>query len=335
MNNTLVSIIIPTYNRSYIIGETLDSIIAQTYTNWECIIVDDGSTDNTIELITKYISKDKRFQFYHRPKDRIKGANACRNYGFEISKGDYIKWFDSDDIMHPEFLYKQMLVLQQNPEVDFCACYALKFQNTVDDLSEAFYPEIINNENSIYNFILGKLFFLTPSSLWRRKTLENKLLFDENLYNAHETEFNFRRLIEGCKFYYLEEILFYVRRGHDSIDFNAANFQSQLSIFKYFKRAYQITSKLNFPYQERAVKYLIYRNLVQIYSIISTQSFFNRLKYLGLIKDVISFSKFLDFKTIMKIYIGFFGAILFKKGYFLLYLKQFDYRKNVFFQIED
>ena len=76
----LVSIIIPTYNRAHLIAETLDSIIAQTYTNWECIVVDDGSTDPTDELMETYCKKDSRFQYYHRPKNRPKGANACRNY---------------------------------------------------------------------------------------------------------------------------------------------------------------------------------------------------------------------------------------------------------------
>src|SRR5690554_5799485 len=100
--NPLVSIIIPTFNRAHLIGETLDSVLAQTYHNWECIVVDDGSTDNTDEVMAEYIAKDARFQYHHRPAVKSKGANACRNYGFEKSKGAYIQWFDSDDLMHPE-----------------------------------------------------------------------------------------------------------------------------------------------------------------------------------------------------------------------------------------
>ena len=82
----LISIIIPTYNRAQIIGETLDSLIAQTYANWECIAVDDGSTDNTDEVLVAYCNKDTRFQYHHRPKDKLKGPNSCRNYGFTRSK---------------------------------------------------------------------------------------------------------------------------------------------------------------------------------------------------------------------------------------------------------
>ncbi|RXG13770.1 glycosyltransferase involved in cell wall biosynthesis [Leeuwenhoekiella aestuarii] len=111
----LVSIIIPTYNRAHLIGETLDSVLAQTYTHWECIVVDDGSTDGTDEVLAEYVAKDSRFQYHHRPKDRPKGANACRNYGFELSQGEYIQWLDSDDIIKENKLEAQVnLIINQS-----------------------------------------------------------------------------------------------------------------------------------------------------------------------------------------------------------------------------
>ena len=76
----LVSIIIPTYNREHLIGETLDCVISQTYTNWECIVVDDGSHDNTPEVIKSYFNNDERIKFYNRPDYKNKGASSCRNY---------------------------------------------------------------------------------------------------------------------------------------------------------------------------------------------------------------------------------------------------------------
>ena len=69
----LVSVIIPTYNRAHLIGETLDSVLAQTYQNWECIIVDDGSSDDTDEVIGEYVKKDNRFKYYHRPDEHLPG----------------------------------------------------------------------------------------------------------------------------------------------------------------------------------------------------------------------------------------------------------------------
>tara|TARA_R110000823_G_scaffold243818_1_gene367997 strand:+ start:17891 stop:18835 length:945 start_codon:yes stop_codon:yes gene_type:complete len=97
----LVSIIIPTYNRAHLIGETLDSVLVQTYQNWECIVVDDGSTDATDDLMATYMAQESRFRYYHRPKDRLPGGNAARNYGIENSRGSYITFLDSDDYIAP------------------------------------------------------------------------------------------------------------------------------------------------------------------------------------------------------------------------------------------
>src|SRR5690606_37985604 len=133
----LVSIIIPTYNRAHLIGETLDSVLAQTYTNWECIILDDGSTDNTTEVVQGYLDKDPRFQYHHRPADRPKGANACRNYGFEVSKGEYVNWFDDDDVMFNSKIEVQLNVLL-NYKIDFTIAKFSNFrnkENLIDELS--------------------------------------------------------------------------------------------------------------------------------------------------------------------------------------------------------
>ena len=101
-------VIIPIYNRAHLIEETIQSITAQTYTNWECIIVDDGSTDKTEQTIAEYSVKNKNIQFYKRPDHLVKGANSCRNYGFTLAKGEFINWFDSDDVMQPTFLEERL-----------------------------------------------------------------------------------------------------------------------------------------------------------------------------------------------------------------------------------
>jgi glycosyltransferase involved in cell wall biosynthesis len=83
MTEPLVSIIIANYNRAHLIEETLDSIKNQSYAFFECIIVDDGSTDDSVNVIQNCILGDDRFQFFRRPKSRRKGANASRNWGFK------------------------------------------------------------------------------------------------------------------------------------------------------------------------------------------------------------------------------------------------------------
>jgi glycosyltransferase involved in cell wall biosynthesis len=330
LSNNLVSIIIPTYNRVHLIGETLESIIAQSYKNWECIVVDDGSTDNTTTLIADYIKKDNRFQYYQRPFNRIKGANSCRNYGFELSKGKYVKWFDSDDIMHPDFLEKQVEVLEKNKDLDFCASFSKKFANTIDNLNEDYYPKTTLDENAIHNFIIGDLYFLTPSSLWRRTILEGKDLFDETLYNAHETDFNFRRLIEGCKFRYLEEILFYVRRGHQSIESESINNSNSIqSQFDYFQKVYFFLDTNNYILGDFKInqlkKYVIYRQIHFFYDLWPLLNFRNNLKnFRVILKDLLTTR--INGVDFLRFFLGIVIVLFWGRGYDLIHIKAFDIR---------
>ena len=110
MNKSLVTIIIPTYNRHDYLGETLDSVLGQSYQNWECIIVDDGSNDYTKELVEWYIARSTRIKYFERPDNLPKGANSCRNYGYELSQGEYIMWLDDDDLLDAKKLEKQLEV---------------------------------------------------------------------------------------------------------------------------------------------------------------------------------------------------------------------------------
>ena len=131
--NPLVSIIIPTYNRAHLIKETLDSVLTQTYTNWECIIVDDGNSDNTEEVINSYIAKDQRFKYCHRPSEHLPGGNGARNFGFKKSKGDLIQWFDDDDVMHKNKLSIQVKSLL-NTKYYFSVCQTIVFDNDINNI---------------------------------------------------------------------------------------------------------------------------------------------------------------------------------------------------------
>lgn len=236
---SFVSIIIPTFNRAHLIAETLDSILAQTYGNWECLVVDDGSTDDTEALVNQYAARDPRFSYHRRSTPFSKGANGARNFGFSVSKGDFVKWFDSDDVMHPDLIAHQIAVLEQKQELAFCACRALIFTDKPTNAQEPFDPIETGETDALYRFVIGRLFFLTPVPLWRRAFLNDKLLFDETLHNAHETDFNFRMLAAGARFHFLDESLVYVRRGHDSIEHGSAtNPDSYQSQFDYFDKVF-------------------------------------------------------------------------------------------------
>ena len=190
MNNPLVSIIIPTYNREHLINETLDSVLAQTYINWECIVVDDGSTDNTFDIADEYCKKDSRFQYHKRPINRNKGANASRNYGFELSNGVYVNWFDDDDIMLKDFILFKVDTIKN---IDIVITSGI-----IVDKNKRFIKDF--NFSNVYNlykqFGLGQTKIITNSVMFRRSFLEEKKLFDLKITRGQETEFFLRVFLQ-------------------------------------------------------------------------------------------------------------------------------------------
>src|SRR6266550_6173469 len=111
----LVSVIVPCYNYGHFVGDALDSVLAQTFENWECIVVDDGSTDKTKEVVTRYESKDSRIKYIYQ---RNHGLAASRNLGISLSKGAYIQFLDADDQIESRKLEFQSNVLQDAVDID-------------------------------------------------------------------------------------------------------------------------------------------------------------------------------------------------------------------------
>lgn len=253
MSNPLVSIIIPTYNRAHLIGETLDSVLAQTYQNWECIIVDDGSIDNTVEVVNSYIKRDARFQYHQRLNSRPKGANACRNYGFELSKGEYINWFDSDDLMHHDKLRIQVESLIEM-DYNFSVCQTLVFEQSINNLKGLRHERIFST-NVLYDYLQQIIVWMTPSALWKKSFLSKlEYLFDEDLQAAQEWEFHCR-ILGFCKDYYvINEPLVYIRQHEDSITYKQADQQKR--IWNYFLARNKIYMNNKIVRNEYVDKYL-------------------------------------------------------------------------------
>lgn len=116
-----MSIITPTYNCGEYIKETIDSVLKQTYTNWEMIIVDDRSTDNTSELVSVYCKKDNRIKYILL--DQNSGAAIARNKAMELAKGNYMAFLDSDDLWCEDKLEKQLSIMKENKWNFTCTDY--------------------------------------------------------------------------------------------------------------------------------------------------------------------------------------------------------------------
>ncbi len=114
----MISVVIPTYNRAKVISQVLDSLLVQNCPNWQCVVVDDYSTDNTAEVVQQYAAKDPRFVYL--TNNRTKGAQGARNTGVLASNGEWVCLFDSDDIMYPDYLEKMVAAIDDNADVIVC-----------------------------------------------------------------------------------------------------------------------------------------------------------------------------------------------------------------------
>lgn len=218
---SLVSILIPNYNKALYLRETLDSVLTQTYINWECIIVDDHSTDNSWEILEEYAQKDSRVRIFRRPEDRKAGGNAARNYAFEMSRGEFINWFDSDDIMHPDCLKEKVIVLNQS-DFDFVIGNIKKFENNIE-FAEAI-PKLDLNRKNI-NFALrsfvGDYWVQTSLPMFTKSFLLNlKILFSEEIVRGQETEFFIRVFLKSDNFIFVKKSFCYWRLNENSKTYN-------------------------------------------------------------------------------------------------------------------
>ena len=222
MANPFVSIIIPSFNRASLIGETLESVIKQTYQNWECIVIDDGSTDYTGELLEFYSKKDSRFKIYYRPNNRPNGASSCRNYGFEKSKGDYIQFLDSDDNISNDKLSNQIKLLENNSLNSIATCKWGTFNSKIDNAVIHENLKAYNNFENPLDFInaMGEsiCYFPIHSYLIRRKIIKKAGNWNEYLSLNDDGEFMIRIVINSHRICFSKDsVAFYRLPGKDNL----------------------------------------------------------------------------------------------------------------------
>ena len=164
------SIVIPTYNRAHLICKTIDSVLAQTFQNFEIIVVDDGSTDNTDEVIKEKYGNHPQLSYYK--KENAERA-AARNYGTQKAKGKYVLWFDSDDIMYSNHLKKanEYIIKNNSPEV---LALSFDYLNTENEIVR---KDILSNN---LNSLLYKGNYLSCDAVFVRKDIALKNPFNED-----------------------------------------------------------------------------------------------------------------------------------------------------------
>jgi glycosyltransferase involved in cell wall biosynthesis len=210
----LVSIVVPNFNRASIICETLDSVAKQSYSNWECIIVDDGSTDDSESVIRAYCEKDARFKYFSR--NRIpKGAPTCRNIGLEKSCGEYVIFLDSDDLLASWCLEKRIQIIEQHSNNDLWVFPTVHFIFTPED-SPFRWNIMHKNIGDLARFIMHDNPWCVTGPIWRKEVISKLRGFDENALCWQDWELHIRMLINRYKYFKADDNMVdaYYRKGH-------------------------------------------------------------------------------------------------------------------------
>lgn len=196
----LVSIIIPAYNAEKYIGRAIESALGQTYKDIEIIVVDDGSTDRTAEIVRSF--QDPKIR-YLRQENKFQGA--ARNYGIKESRGEYITFLDADDMYLPEKVERQVKFLQEHPEYDAAYCNAVHFYSRNPDKfyrKKGSFPS-----GDIFSELLHSSLINPNCAIIRRGVLEKVGGFSEVRYWPEEWDLWLRIARAGYKFGYMDEDL--------------------------------------------------------------------------------------------------------------------------------
>lgn len=215
-NEPLVSIIIPVYNRVNLLFETLKAVQDQEYNNWECLVVDDGSSDDINKMVCSFSNSDNRFRFYSRPKNYKKGASTCRNIGFGLSTGKYIHYLDSDDLISFQKIELQVNQLENEGDNRIACCgWSLFTDNPEKDFKKRNLPYMDGVYNSC-EFLerMGKCFTFFPLHCYLiPRELNIKVGgWDESLTNNDDAEFMARIILKSTGVSFSNKVLAFYRK---------------------------------------------------------------------------------------------------------------------------
>ena len=247
--NTMISVIIPTYNRANLIRRSINSILKQTYQNLEVIVVDDGSTDNT-PLEIKRI-QDNRIKYIKLIEN--KGGSNARNIGIKKARGKYISFQDSDDLYYPNKLEKQIQnIIIKKSNLDFC-----KIKVIYNSSLSLFYP----NKRQEKSILKGKIFdelvskgnFISTQAILVQKNFMRKFFFDTNMPRLQDYEV-ILRMIPKVKISYTPNVLVDLHIQKDSVTLSKVKLKKAVSIL--------LTKKFNFNLNQK-ILFLNYLNKIQ------------------------------------------------------------------------
>jgi glycosyltransferase involved in cell wall biosynthesis len=238
---TKVSIIIPAYNAAQFIGETLQSVFAQTFTDYEVLLINDGSPD-TEALVLAIAPFRDRINYI---KQENRGASAARNGGLQMAQGEFVAFLDADDIWLPTYLEDQ-IAFTRNHDVDLICSDAIVFdEEGMDDDS---YMDALSKDRSKTGhvtfdaLIRGEQNLITSGVVARRESVIAAGLFDESLRNAQDFDLWIRMTLHGARLAFQRKALLRYRNREGSLSGDATNrINRELRVYRKILAEYRVT----------------------------------------------------------------------------------------------
>lgn len=221
MDKGKISIVTPTFNRAHLIEKAISSVIGQSYKEWELIIVDDGSTDNTNEVIKKYLD-DHRINYYKIPNGGVSGA---RNFGVSKSGGEFLLFLDSDDEIHQDKLALHMELFANNSDLDVTVSQVLRKKLKTGITKK--HTKIKPSKNIQTEFIRKDLAWKIHSPIWKKDFLLKEKGFNEDLRSSEDFEFYARLVLQNPKVGYIPSLLSIIndyQQSHDKFKLRSGQY---------------------------------------------------------------------------------------------------------------
>jgi glycosyltransferase involved in cell wall biosynthesis len=203
----VISVIVPCYNYANYIGDCLESLIAQTFKDWECIVVDDGSTDDSVAVIHQYCNKDSRIKCFTQINS---GPTVARNFGLKNSQGTYIQFLDADDKIESKKFEIQLHLFEKHKNLDLVYSEAKFFSNknpeklydNLDLISKSDLKTISGSGDMLIHALLKENIMVICSPLTKKRVFTNFGDMDTDLYYYEDWELWARLAINNCEFQY-------------------------------------------------------------------------------------------------------------------------------------
>jgi hypothetical protein len=249
-----VSVIVPAFNYARFLGEALHSVSVQTFSDWECLVVDDGSTDDTPDVVARAAAEDSRIRYYRQTNS---GLAATRNEGLTRTSGAYVQFLDADDRIAPEKLERQLAVFADHPKTDVCCSNYQPYDSGSGEILARFSEERLGNDplrDFLFRWERG-LCIPIHAALFRRGVWNVPRPFDERLPSKEDWLMWIDLALGGCRFRFLDEDLTFYRM-HDANMFKGGTAQSLAFLQAALIAAPRLPEGLRWPFLEETRSYV-------------------------------------------------------------------------------